>query len=151
MDYISSEDKARLEEQLKACIDMRFKIVERIGRASETSKKMLSTTAREDQGMNEAKIRDLQARLENALVMTDSDMPEDMVFLGARVKLRDTETEAESIYKLVGEASGDFDSDEIEVTTGSPMGESLMRARVGEIIRVDLRRGPKRFEIVEIL
>ena len=43
------------------------------------------------------------------------------------------------------------DTDEIEVTTGSPMGESLMRARVGEVIRVDLRRGPKRFEIVEIL
>ena len=101
--------------------------------------------------MNEAKIRDLEDRLENALVMSNSDMPEDMVFLGARVKLRDTDTEAESIYKLVGEASGDFDSDEIEVTTGSPMGESLMRARVGEIIRVDLRRGPKRFEIVEIL
>ena len=33
MDYISSEDKARLEEQLKACIDMRPKIVERIAEA----------------------------------------------------------------------------------------------------------------------
>ena len=42
--------------------------------------------------------------------------------MGARVKLRDTDTEAESIYKLVGEASGDFDSEEIEVTTASPWG-----------------------------
>ena len=34
MDYISPEDKARLEEQLKACIEMRPKIVERIAGAS---------------------------------------------------------------------------------------------------------------------
>ena len=154
MDYISPEDKARLEEQLRACIEMRPKIVERIAEAralGDLKENAEYHAAREDQGMNEAKIRDLEQRLENALVMSNSDMPEDMVFLGARVKLRDTDTEAESIYKLVGEASGDFDSDEIEVTTGSPMGESLMRSRVGEIIRVDLRRGPKRFEIVEIL
>ena len=47
MDYISPEDKARLEEQLKACIEMRPKIVERIAEArepSETSRKMRNTT-----------------------------------------------------------------------------------------------------------
>ena len=32
--------------------------------------------------MNEAKIRDLEDRLENALVMSNSDMPEDMVLWG---------------------------------------------------------------------
>jgi transcription elongation GreA/GreB family factor len=31
------------------------------------------------------------------------------------------------------------------------MGEALLRARVGEIVRVDLPRGEKRFEIVEIV
>ena len=35
MDYISSEDKARLEEHLKACIELRPKIVERIAEARE--------------------------------------------------------------------------------------------------------------------
>ena len=43
-----------------------------------------------------------------------------------------------------------FDADEIEVTSTSPMGESLMKARVGEQIKVDLPRGTKRFEVVEI-
>ena len=33
MDFISPEDKARLEEQLRACIEMRPKIVERIAEA----------------------------------------------------------------------------------------------------------------------
>ena len=105
MDYISSEDKTRLEEQLKACIEMRPKIVERIAEAralGDLKENAEYHAAREDQGMNEAKIRDLEDRLENALVMSNSYAPEDMVFLGARVKLRDTDTEAESIYKLVG-------------------------------------------------
>ena len=53
--------------------------------------------------------------------------------------------------KLVGEASGNYDTDEIEVTTSSPMGESLVKARVGETIKVNLPRGTKRFEIIELL
>ena len=30
-------------------------------------------------------------------------------------------------------------------------GEALMKSHVGEVVRVALRRGPKRFEIVEIV
>jgi transcription elongation GreA/GreB family factor len=53
--------------------------------------------------------------------------------------------------RLVGEASGDFGADYIEVTPNSPMGLALMKAHVGEVVRVDLRRGEKRYEIVEIV
>ena len=31
------------------------------------------------------------------------------------------------------------------------MGEALMKARVGEVVKVDLPRGTKRFEILEII
>jgi len=51
----------------------------------------------------------------------------------------------------VGESSESFDEDIIEVTASSPMGEALMKARVGEIVRVNAPRGVKRFEILEIL
>ena len=54
------------------------------------------------------------------------------------------------MWRSIGEASGNFDSDEIEVTTGSPMGEVLMKAHVGDVVKVDLPRGTKRYEIVEI-
>ena len=40
---------------------------------------------------------------------------------------------------------------EIEVTAASPMGEVLMKTRVGEVVKVDLPRGTKRFEVLEIL
>jgi transcription elongation GreA/GreB family factor len=77
-------------------------------------------------------------------------MPDDVVFLGATVRLRDIESEAEELYKLVGESTGNFDAEYVEVTTQSPMGMALMKARKGEVIRVDLRRGERRFEIIAI-
>jgi len=51
----------------------------------------------------------------------------------------------------VGEASGNFDSDEIEVTVSSPLGDALLKSRVGETIKADLPRGTKHFEILELL
>ena len=38
-----------------------------------------------------------------------------------------------------------------EVTVTSPMGEALMKARIGEVVRVNAPRGTLRFEVVEIL
>ncbi len=46
---------------------------------------------------------------------------------------------------------GGGDADYIEVTPNSPMGLALLKAEVGSTIRVDLPRGEKRFEIVEIV
>ena len=50
----------------------------------------------------------------------------------------------------MGETTSDFDADYVEVTPTSPMGMALMKARLGEVIRVDLRRGERRFEIIAI-
>ena len=101
--------------------------------------------------MDEAEIRRLTERLKSAQVTDDMDVPEGMVFLGATVKLRDTGSGDEDLYKLVGEASGNFDSDEIEVTVSSPLGDALLKSRVGETIKADLPRGTKHFEILELL
>src|SRR5690606_16873299 len=92
--------------------------------------------ARDDQGLNEAEIRRLEERIKKAQVADNAQVPDDMVFLGAVVKLRDVDDDTEDLYKLVGEASGSFDSDEIEVTASSPMGEALMKARVGDVVKV---------------
>ena len=48
------------------------------------------------------------------------------------------------------ETSEASDADYVEVTPNSPMGLALMKAEVGSTIRVDLPRGEKRFEIMEI-
>ena len=154
MQYVTAEEKARLEEQLAECVRMRRVLSDRIGTAralGDLRENGDYHAAREDQGMNEARIRQLEAKLADSVVTDSASAPADVVFIGATVRLRDVESEEEELYRLVGEATGSFEIEYIEVTPQSPMGMALMKARVGEVVRVDSRRGEKRFEIVEIV
>ena len=154
MDFITQEEKKKLEEKLAEMIAKRPQITTRIAEArahGDLKENAEYHAAREEQGLNEAEIRRLEERLSKAKVADQVEIPDDMVFLGATVKLRDTATDDEDMYRLVGESSGSFDADVVEVTASSPMGEALMKARVGETIRVDLPRGTRRFEIIEIV
>lgn len=154
MDFITADEKKQVEEKLAELKARRPEITQRIAEAralGDLKENAEYHAARDDQGLNEAEIRRLEERLKNAKVADSVEVPEDMVFLGATVKLRDLDDDSEDLYTLVGEATGNFDADEIEVTTGSPMGESLLKARVGETVKVELPRGEKRFEILEIV
>lgn len=154
MELITAAEKVQLEARVEGMKAQRPILTNRIAEAralGDLKENADYHAAREDQGINEAEIRRLEERLRTASVADTSELPKDMVFLGATVRLRDTSDDSDDLYKIVGEASGSFDSDEIEVTASSPMGESLMKAHVGDTVKVDLPRGTKRFEIMEIL
>ena len=154
MEYITADDKTRLQQELSQCITKRKTITQRIADARELgdlSENAEYHAAREDQGMNEAQIKQLEHRLSVSVVAEMGSIPEDVVFVGMTIRLREVDSGDEELYRLVGETSGRFDMDYIEVTPNSPMGMSLMKAKVGEIVRVDSRRGEKRYEIVEIV
>jgi len=154
MHIMTAEEKSRLEAQLHECMAKRKQLTERIAEAralGDLRENAEYHAAREDQGHNEARIREIESKLSTAQVASDSQVPEDMVFVGATVRLRDVESGDEDLYRLVGEASNDFSLDYIEVTTSSPMGVALMKARVGETVRVDMPKGAKQFEILELV
>jgi len=158
MDFLTAEEKSQLEERLAECIAKRPQITQRIAEAralGDLKENAEYHAARDEQGLNEAEIRRLEERLKNAKVVDDAAVPDDMVFVGATVKLVEVDEDGDEVdedtYRLVGESSGNFDLDVIEVTVNSPMGEALMKARLGETVKVDLPRGVKRFKVAEIL
>ncbi len=154
MEFITQDEKAQLEARLEQLRARRPEITQRIAEAralGDLKENADYHAARDDQGLNEAEVRRLEERLRKVKVADTSAVPDDMVFVGSVVRLRDADDGDVDLYRLVGESSGRFDADEIEVTTRSPMGEALMKARVGDVVRVDLPRGTKRFEVVEIL
>ncbi|MCA9284624.1 MAG: transcription elongation factor GreA [Phycisphaerales bacterium] len=154
MNILTAEEKSRLERELIERAALRKQISERIAEAralGDLKENAEYHAAREDQGMNEAKIRDLESKLATAQVADQSAIPEDMVFIGATVRLRDVESGDEDLYRLVGQASGDFSADYVEVTTNSPMGMALMKSKVGETVRVTLPRGERQFLILELV
>lgn len=154
MEFITAEEKQMLEDRLAALRANRPVLTQRIAEAranGDLKENADYHAAREEQGMQEADIRRLEDRLASASVVSKDSMAEGVVFVGATVKLREIDSGDEEVYKLVGEASGSASHDIIEVTLSSPMGESLMKARIGEIIKVDAPRKTIRFEVVEIL
>ena len=155
MSMITAEEKQQLENKLAELIANRPKISARIAEAralGDLKENAEYHSAREQQGLEEAEIRRLEERLATSQVV-DSELAKSaaVVFLGSTVKLRDKKTGREDVYRLVGESSGDEDEDVVEVTTSSPMGEALLKSRVGETVRVKAPRGEKQFEIVELL
>ncbi len=153
MEMISQTNKERLEAQLSDCLKFRPVIAGRIAEAraqGDLKENADYHAAREDQAMNEAKVRDLEAKLSRVQVAGEIDVPLDMVFLGAIVVLQDVKTSRTEKYRLVGQLTDDSSDDYIEVTGSSPIGVALMKARVGETVRVDLPKGERRFLIVKI-
>jgi transcription elongation factor GreA len=154
MDFITAEEKTMLTEKLTELRAMDKMLIQRIAEAralGDLRENAEYHASREDKAMNDAKIKEIEERLARAQVTDSSTLPTDMVFIGATVRLRDDDRGDDDLYRLVGQATGRFDLEYIEVTTTSPMGVALMKARVGESIRVDLPRGPKRFTIIEIV
>ena len=154
MDFITADEKTKLEQQLAELKGKRKQLSDRIGAARELGDLRENAeyhAAKEDQGINEMKIRQLEERLAKSAVFEEGAVPDGVVFVGTTVKLRNVDNKREELYRLVGEISGDLDADHIEVTQNSPMGQALMRSKVGETVRVDLPRGEQRFEIVEIV
>ena len=154
MDFITAEEKVKLVEKLAELRAMDKQLIQRIAEAralGDLRENAEYHASREDKAMNDAKIKDIEERVARAQVADSSSLPADVVFVGAIVRLRDEDRGREDLYRLVGQSSERFDLEYVEVTTTSPMGMALMKARIGETIRVDLPRGEKRFTIVEII
>ena len=154
MDFITAEEKAALVEKLAELRVVDKQLIQRIADAralGDLRENAEYHASREDKAMNDAKIKEIETRIATAQVADASAMPTDMVFVGATVRLRDEDRGDDDLYRLVGQATGRFDLEYVEVTTTSPMGSALMKARIGETIRVDLPRGEKRFTILEII
>jgi transcription elongation factor GreA len=156
MELVTQKEKEAIQARLAELIANRPRIATRIAEAramGDLKENGDYHAAREQQGMDEAEIRRLEDRLRNVSVVDEkmAKAVEGVVFIGCTVRLREQGTEDEDLYKLVGEASPQPPLDYIEVTATSPMGEALLKARVGDEVRVNAPRGVKRFTIVQIV
>ena len=152
---LTQSEYDRLKARLEAFLANRSVISDRIAEAralGDLKENSEYHAAREQQGLEEAEIRRLTELLASSHIVQEGAGPKtDVVFLGCTVKVRDLKTDDEEFVRLVGEASGLEIEEYTEVTLSSPMGEALLKARVGETISVRAPRGVKQFMIVEIM
>ena len=105
--------------------------------------------AREQQGMSEARIRDIEGRVSGAQIIDVTTIPySGKVFFGTTVSVLNMETDEELSYQIVGEDEADFRQGKISVT--SPIARGLVGKEEGEVVTVQTPGGLIEYEIVEV-
>ncbi|NLJ11810.1 transcription elongation factor GreA [Denitrificimonas caeni] len=105
--------------------------------------------AREQQGMSEARIRDIEGRLSAAQIIDVTTIPySGKVFFGTTVTILNVETDEELTYQIVGEDEADFKLGKISVT--SPIARALVGKEEGAVVVVQTPGGLIEYEIVEV-
>lgn len=104
--------------------------------------------AKTEQAFVEGRIEELKSVLMHAAVIEDSDVLTDVVGVGSIVKVRDLENNDEWEFTIVGSIEADPAEDKI--SNESPVGESLMGRKVGDISEVEIPAGLARYQIVSI-
>ena len=155
MQMMSAAEKAALEAKREEMFKAKIDVQERIRKAAslgDLSENAEYHFAKEENRSLERELKELEAKLKNAAVVATDNVPEDMVFLGHTVKLLDLYDDSELTVKLVGEAQPqELGSDIMNVSVSSPMGDALMKARVGDTVKVKAPRGTNEFKILEIV
>ena len=103
--------------------------------------------AREDQGRMEARIRQVQSLIDNAVIV-DSSQASDTVAAGSIVSLR-YEGDDDADRFLVGSIE-ERRSDVAVVSPASPLGQALIGHRQGDVVSYQVPGGNLKVEIVDI-
>ena len=104
--------------------------------------------ARNEQAKVEARIQELEALIENAEIIDESNMDVRSISLGSVVKLYDEDFEEEVTYNIVG--SNQADPLEKKISDLSPIGRALMGKKAGDSVTVTAPAGELHFKVLEV-
>lgn len=105
-------------------------------------------SAKDKQGLMEARILDLTDLVGRAQVIDPSSLAHERVSFGSTVELVDQEDGSEVTYTIVGAQESDFEKGWI--STGSPMARALLGKEEGDEVHLKLPSGEKMFDIESI-
>ncbi len=95
-----------------------------------------------------AKLGTLQERFQAARIIRKEDLPADVVTIGKKVTIREAGSGDTITYTILGD--GETDIDKNIISYQSPLAKGLIKHRVGDEVVVQLPKGAKTFEILDI-
>lgn len=144
---VSGELKLRTE--LDRLVKLRPEISKAIAEARELGDLKENAeyhAAREEQGLCEAQVRDIEAKLANCQVIDVTKMENTgKVIFGATVTLIDVDSEEEMTYMIVGDDEANIKNNQISVN--SPIARGLIGKMEGDEVTIQTPGGAKEFEI----
>ncbi len=140
--------KAELEE-LKSVkrreIAEKIKVALSFGDLSENSE---YDEAKNEQGMIEAKIAEMEAILANVKVLDTEDLTTTHVSVGNKITIKDLQNDEVMEFHIVG--SKEVNVREGKISDESPVGKACMGKSKGDIVDVEAPAGLLKYEIIDI-
>jgi transcription elongation factor GreA len=152
MEQITKESFERLKAKLETLKKKRAGISKTIGEAREHGDLRENSayhSAKNEQGLNEMRIRELEEKLAHAEVVEKAvEKKKDTVTLGSRVRFKALDTKEEFEYTLVSEEEADILDKKI--SPASPIGGAILYAKLGEVVEAEIPRGQVKYKILKI-
>ena len=105
--------------------------------------------AKNEQAMLEQRIAQIEERIRRATVIKAKDLDTGIVSVGVKVHVKDQKTGEGRKFQLVGSAEANPADDKL--SHESPIGKALIGRKRGEVVSVDVPRGPaKKLKITKI-
>ncbi len=92
---------------------------------------------------------ELRNEIKKAKTVDSKDIPNDVITMNSKFKLKDLDSNEESIYTLVFPEEEDIYQNKISIY--APMGIALIGYRVGDVIEWPVPCGKLRIQVMEIL
>ena len=149
---VSSEGLKKLQEELEFLkttkrkeVAEAIKVARGFGDLSENSE---YDEAKNEQGLVEARIAEIEAMLKNVKVIDESAIATDKVSVGNRVKVYDETFEEEVEYTIVG--SSESNPAMNKISDESPLGKALIGATIDEVVKAETPGGEVVMKVLEI-
>jgi len=151
-ELVTPEGLEKLQKELAHLTDVRRReVADRIRQAREfgdISENSEYDDAKNEQGLLERRIGELQRRVRNVRVVDPSEAEQDAVDLGTTVTLRVVGQGQERTFQIVGANESDPTSGKL--SHASPVGRAVLKRKVGEKVTVATPRGATEYEIVNV-
>ena len=123
----------------------RVKLARELGDLSENAE---YDAAKDDQGIVEGHIRELEETLKLAKVIDGDAIDTTVVSVGCYVNLHDIEYDEKEEYKIVGSAEANYA--EHKISNESLLGAALIGHKVGDVVEVRAPAGVSQYKILGI-
>lgn len=149
---VSNEGLKKLQQELEHLKTVKRKeVAQAIQKArayGDLSENSEYDEAKNEQAEIEGKIAQLEATLENAIVLDDAELGTDKVNVGNKVAVHNIDDDTDAEYKIVSTTEADPIMGLI--SDDSPLGKALLGQRMGDSINVETPMGVVKYTITNI-
>jgi len=149
--YLTREGHQKLYEELDQLKKDRRKISKAIEEArlqGDISENAEYDAAKDAQAHNAARMANVEDKLTQVRIIEDENIPDDKIFIGALVTLKDLETDEKIQYMMVSPEEANYEDNKLSIQ--SPIGKALMGHQEGEELDIEIPAGVLKYKILKI-